>query len=203
MKTLLAVLLLTVAPPLDAQDKIALTKVIWAPTSQDFSRAVYEDGDCAKIEAGKDNLLWYISYELPIKYPAPDSVTFVLSHNCEFTVFSEWSRGNQKILQTVPGAGAGSFTFQYGFHRYPFAVGVSVSGMNSQGPQTGVVCLDAAYAWYSTATVDTTERLINVQRVQWYDVAGAPNFYGTRKELQKSGLKGMFFSVNGKYHILE
>ncbi len=196
MKYLLALLLLT--SNVYAQNRVALTKVIWGPDAQAFTTAAYEDGECALMEAGYKNLGWYIAYELP-DHRAPDSVTFVLSANCEFYLFSGWSHNNHKVLGYSKNT-SGDVTVAYQSFKRDYCVGVSVSGLTQLGDiQYGTVCVDAAYAWYPTLAVDPVQTLIEVQQVQWYTVDGRPAFYGTRKEIKASGLKGMYFTHNNKY----
>jgi hypothetical protein len=103
---------------------------------------------------------------------------------------------------------AGSITFKYQkqIDKRAYCVGVAVSQFTSEGDiQRGTVCIDAAYAWYPTLSVreQITDVFIDVQQAEWYDETGRILFYGTRKELQASGLKGMFFSRLGKYCITE
>lgn len=197
MKHLALILLL--ATSVQAQQRVALTKVVWAPEPIWFSAAAYEDGQTGCIGANTDGKLWHVTYELPFTDRLPDSLTFIMSANVEVYFFSSWNLGNQRLLGRAKNF-SGSITVPYSYTNEPYGVGVGV-GLDSKGfPQRGDMCVDGAYAVYNSASVDMPERLLSVFPLDWYDETGRWVFAGTRKDLEKSNLRGTFFSIGGKYH---
>jgi hypothetical protein len=210
MKALLLFLLtLTVAPSIDAQEKVLLTNVVWRPSDVPASKVTYEDGDCGEMTAGYDQKLWHIDFELP--FGEPDSVSFVVNANCEFDLHSGYTPHDQWPLGFAKNiSGTVTMPYQKQPNKKAYCVGISVSAYQRDGAiQYGTVCLDAAYAWYSTLSIreQIRDRMLDVYQVNWYGPksidARSPEFFGTLKELKASGKKGMFFSILGKHYVAD
>lgn len=203
MKALLLILLvLTVAPSLDAQEELY---PVWL--TKDL--IVTDTGCTMMFPTGGQYGQHTLSFGLDPSKGEPDSVGFHVSGDAEFYAYSEWLEGNHWTLGYARPRD-GMITFKYSKqsegHRSK-NVGIALHPHTKDfGKNQYYICVKAAFAWYPTARIEEeiADRFTSVQQVKWYYYDGREaDFYGTEKELKASGRRGIFFSILGKSILLE
>lgn len=220
MKSALVILLLLLASSLQAQTR--------DPELLDFCDTTY--GRVSNWVGGNDGenmsgvkmtshypalayMLWYLPETKPdslrfvIRNTAPFSLyTLIASQKwyCRIDCYDDLSPDSFRTI-TIPYDDCRETDIMYA------GIGVVDCRLHSSEDTTSHVEVDAVYAVWAEPeplSVMLTDRLVRVQQVNWFDVpqgilGNKPVFFGTLPELQRSGLKGMFFSINGKYYIAD
>jgi hypothetical protein len=216
VKTLIIALLLTLAPALDAQERL---DPVWLTLDLDHVAATYPDGECTQLSTqGGMHGQHFISYGLTDTINEPETVGFIVRGEVEFFAYSEfleqnfWTMGYAK-----PSADYSLITFKYA--RQPGRsiknVGIALRPFTSDfRTHNGSICVDAAFVWYPRADVNgqplqqaEQQRIrdsINTHPCEWRSVTGALLYTNTALEIEElkpqmwlQGPEGFFW--NGRF----
>jgi hypothetical protein len=221
MKTLLALLILLVAPTLGAQQQVSLGAPDWYDDRiWDIGAASFEDGEYATLVFSGEqltNIMWTLERtDSTGNIEPPDSIVFIVDGTAEAYVFSTYGPDNLWEFGRTAESGRMSFPYKRQKGKRVYRVGIAADTRLSDGFENlGGKRVDCAYAIYDTPTdilpndtvaVDTPKLYVKRdtetenEKLVWSNLLGQIVFEGSYNELIASKQRGAYISK--KYRLL-
>lgn len=205
MKTLLLIIaLFAFTFPVTAQQEPVLLTPMYHSELANWDGVKFDDEEYGILRLGTRYLPW-VMWALPITPQPDDSIGFdiVLPEGMQILFTSSEFGGNFQVMGMLDGPYDGEYKVLYTKDKNAGSgyVQLQVPRFKTNRTPNGSdnVLIDCAYLHTTRLSVDPIDRIIETFSHNWYDVTGRTAFYGTRAEIQQSGLSGMYFSVEGKY----